>query len=71
MDEMRVWYDHEGDVLEVLFEDTPGFMEEIAPDIFERRSPDGRVIGFLVLNFSLHDRNQLRFPLAVTAVHVA
>ena len=33
---MKVWYDREGDVLEVTFEDAPAAMEEIADDVFER-----------------------------------
>lgn len=63
---MRVWYDREGDILEVLFEDAPAAMEEIDEDVFERRTPDGRVIGFAVFNFSKHDRDNLTLPLAVT-----
>ena len=64
---MKVWYDREGDILEVTFEDAPAAMEEIEDDVFERRTPDGRTIGFTVLNFSKHDRDQLTLPLAVTA----
>jgi uncharacterized protein YuzE len=64
---MKVWYDREGDVLEVTFEDAPAAMEEIADDVFERRTRDGRIIGFTVLNFSKHDRDQLTLPLAITA----
>lgn len=40
---IRVWYDKAGDYLEVIFEDAPATMEEIAEDIFERRTPDGRI----------------------------
>jgi uncharacterized protein YuzE len=64
---LSVWYDRDGDVLEVTFEDAAAAMEEIADDIFARRTPDGRIIGFIVLNFSHHDRDDLRLPLAVTA----
>lgn len=65
---MKVWYDQEGDVLEVTFEDAPASLEEISDDVFERRTVDGRVIGVLVMNFSKHDRASLTLPLAVTAV---
>ena len=68
---LKVWYDREGDILEVLFEDAPATLEEIAEDIFERRTPDGRVIGFVVLNFSKHDRDALALPLHVTAISAA
>lgn len=66
MDGLKVWYDREGDILEVVFEQLPGIMEEISEDVFERRTTDGRVIGFMIMNFSLHDRDQLSLPLAVT-----
>ena len=65
---MKVWYDQEGDLLEVFFEDVPASMEEVEDDMFERRTPDGRVVGFAVLNFSKHDRRDLFLPLAVPAV---
>ena len=68
---LKVWYDREGDILEVLFEDAPATLEEIAEDIFERRTPDGQVIGFVVLNFSKHDRDTLALPLHVTAISAA
>ncbi len=64
---MKIWYGREGDILEVTFEDAPAAMEEIEDDVFERRTRDGRIIGFTVLNFSKHDRDQLTLPLTVTA----
>lgn len=66
MDSLKVWYDREGDILEVLFEDVPATMEEISDDVFERRTTDGRIVGFMVMNFSQHDREKLDLPLAVT-----
>jgi hypothetical protein len=65
---VKVWYDQAGDYLEVVFEDLPATLEEISEDVFERRTPDGRVIGFAVFNFSKHDRDKLLLPLAITAV---
>lgn len=67
MANVKVWYDREGDILEVVFEDAPAAMEEIEEDVFERRTSDGRIIGFTVLNFSKHDRDSLTLPLAITA----
>jgi hypothetical protein len=67
---MKVWYDQEGDILEVTFDDAPAFLEEISADVFERRTVDGRVVGVMVMNFSKHDRANLVLPLAVTAVEV-
>ena len=70
MEALRVWYDHEGDYLEILFEDTPAVMEEIEDDVFERRTSDGRVVGIAVFNVSKHDRAQLTVPLKVRASQV-
>ncbi len=65
MEGLRVWYDREGDMLEVLFDEAPAVMEEVSDDLFERRTTDGRVIGFMVMNFSKHDRELLNVPLNV------
>ena len=66
MDSLKVWYDREGDILEVIFEDVPATMEEINDDVFERRTIEGRVVGFMVMNFSKHDREKLNLPFVVT-----
>jgi hypothetical protein len=71
MASVKVWYDREGDYLEVLFEDAPASLEEVSDDVFERRTPDGRGVGFAVFNVSKHDRDRLMLPLAVTAVSAA
>ena len=65
---VKVWYDQTGDFLEVIFEEVPATMEEVEEDMYERRTTDGRVVGFAVLNFSKHDRDDLVLPLAVTAI---
>lgn len=62
---MKLWYDREGDVLELLFADEAGVLEEIADDVLTRHASDGRVIGLMVLNFSKHDKDTLNLPLAV------
>ncbi len=68
---VKIWYDREGDFLEVIFEDSPGALEEMAEDIFERRTAEGRVVGFAVFNFSKHDKEKLTLPLALSAVRAA
>jgi uncharacterized protein YuzE len=68
MGSMRGWYDQAGDTLEVTFEDVPAYLEELDEDIFERHSSDGRIVGFMVLNFSKHGRNKLTLPVAVTVI---
>ena len=50
---VAVWYDCEGDFLEVLFEKKEGYFRETANDrVMEKVDKDGRVIGFHVLNVS-------------------
>ncbi len=71
MASLKVWYDQEGDYLEVIFESALATLEEIGDDLFERRTPDGRVVGFAIFNVSKHDRDQLALPLAVAAVRAA
>ncbi|MBN2304207.1 MAG: DUF2283 domain-containing protein [Anaerolineae bacterium] len=67
MAEVKIWHDTEGDYLEVIFEDAPASLEEIDEDIFERRTPDGRVVGFAIFNFSKHDLRTVNLPFAVVA----
>ena len=44
---VRVWFDPEGDFLEVLFSDAPGYMRETDNEaVMERVDDSGRVIGF-------------------------
>ena len=45
-DKVKVWFDPEGDFLEVRFSDAPGFMRETAHDaLMERVDEHGEVIG--------------------------
>jgi len=62
---IKIWYDSDGDYLEILFDDVPASLEEIEDDVFERRTPEGRIVGISVFNFSLHDRERLTLPLDV------
>jgi hypothetical protein len=50
---VKIWFDAEGDFLEVLFSDAPGIMRETADDaVMERVDESGRLIGFSILNVS-------------------
>lgn len=64
---IRVWYDQEGNFLEVVFEQAPATLEELEEDVSLRRTPDGRVVGFAVINFSKHNPGGPRVPLEVWA----
>jgi hypothetical protein len=69
MAEVKIWYDREGDYFEITFEDAYGTMEETEEEgVLERRTPDGRVIGFGILGFSRYNLSILRLPFAITAV---
>jgi hypothetical protein len=55
-DKVKLWFDPEGDYLEVTFSDAPGYMRETKSDaVMQRVDEQGRVIGFSVLGVS-------RFP---------
>lgn len=66
MAQVRVWYDKEGDYLEVTFLKAKGYFREIGDDIYERVDEQGRLIGFAVFNFSKRDRTELEVPLELS-----
>lgn len=50
---LKVWFDAEGDFLEVQFSDAPGYMRETTHDaVMQRVDAEGRVIGFSILGIS-------------------
>lgn len=52
-DKVRVWFDAEGDFLEVRFSDAAGYMKETNCDsVMERVDERGRVIGFSIMQVS-------------------
>jgi len=52
-EKVKVWFDPEGDFLEVQFSDAPGYMRETAHDaLMERVDDRGHVIGFSILGVS-------------------
>lgn len=52
-DKVKLWFDPEGDYLEVSFSDAPGYMRETKSDaVMQRVDEKGRVIGFSVLGVS-------------------
>ncbi|NVM04881.1 MAG: DUF2283 domain-containing protein [Candidatus Helarchaeota archaeon] len=51
--EIKIWYDKEGDFLEVMFEKKTGFFKETDNDqIMKKVDKEGNVIGFSVLKVS-------------------
>ena len=52
-DQVKVWFDPEGDFLEVLFSDQPGFMRETGNEsVMERIGEDGSLLGFSIIGVS-------------------
>jgi uncharacterized protein YuzE len=52
-DRVRIWYDAEGDYLEVLFDQRPGYFRETANDrVLEKVDTHGNVLGFSVQKVS-------------------
>jgi uncharacterized protein YuzE len=60
---MHIWYDQEGDFLEITFGDAKGYLQEITEDIYERVDEAGNVLGYAVLNVTRHERQALAIPL--------
>src|SRR6266446_6115986 len=50
---LKIWYDREGDYLEVIFDQREGFFRETANDqVMEKVDAQGRILGFSVLKVS-------------------
>ena len=51
--QLKIWYDKEGDFLEVMFEQRPGVFRETAnPHVMEKVDEKGQVPGFSVMKVS-------------------
>lgn len=49
----KVWYDPEGDFLEVIFDQKPGYFRETTNDQFmEKMDEAGNILGFSILKVS-------------------
>ena len=52
-EDITIWYDHEGDYLEVLFERKAGYFRETVNDaVMEKVDGAGNVLGFSILKVS-------------------
>jgi hypothetical protein len=50
---VTIWYDHEGDYLEVLFERKAGYFRETENDaVMEKVDGEGNLLGFSILKVS-------------------
>ena len=52
-EDIKIWYDQEGDYLEVLFERKSGYFRETENDaVMEKVDSEGNLLGFSVTNVS-------------------
>lgn len=61
--EIKIWFDKEGDYLEVIFDIKKGYFKETENDsVMEKVDEEGNIIGFSILKVShLH-----KIPLSVS-----
>jgi hypothetical protein len=52
-EDVKIWYDKEGDYLEVLFDRKAGYFRETENDaVMKKVDAEGNVLGFSILNVS-------------------
>ena len=64
---VSVWYDEEGDFLELSRGDEEGHFVDLGDGIFKRVSKDGETVGFAVLNVSSRKHRDLPFDVRFEA----
>ena len=61
---VRIWFDPEGDYLEVIFDQKPGYFRETANDqVMEKVDDAGNILGFSVLRLSTLKQTPLEVSL--------
>ena len=61
---LKVWYDAEGDYLEVIFDQKAGYFRETAHDqVMEKVDEPGNLVGFSVLRVSALKQKPLEVAL--------
>lgn len=61
---VMIWYDKEGDYLEVIFDQRAGYFRETANDqVMEKVDQQGNVLGFSVLKVSSLQKSPLELAL--------
>lgn len=61
---VKLWYDQEGDYLEAMFDQKPGFFRATASDqVMEKVDRHGNVLGFSVLRVSALRKTPLEVTL--------
>ena len=68
MGKMKVWYDAEGDYLELGVTHQTGSFKDVGHDIWERVDTKGRIIGVAIANFlkrQARTREEVEIPLEI------
>ena len=61
---LKIWYDREGDYLEVIFDQREGYFRETGNDqVMEKVDAKGNVLGFSVLKVSALQQMPLEIAL--------
>jgi hypothetical protein len=61
---LKVWFDPEGDFLEVIFDQKPGFFRPTGDDrVMEKVDEQGNILGFSVLRVSSLKKTPLEVAL--------
>ena len=61
---VKIWYDPEGDFLEVIFDQRPGYFRETESDqVMEKIDEQGNILGFSVLRVSAMKEKPLEVTL--------
>lgn len=61
---VKLWYDREGDYLEVMFDRKAGYFRETKSDqVMEKVDKDGNILGFSILKVSKIRRKPLQVAL--------
>ena len=68
MAKMTVWYDREGDYLELTTSRKKGYFKDVGNDIWERVDNKGRILGFAIANFTkrlARGREEVELPMEI------
>jgi len=68
MAKLKVWYDREGDYLELTVSRKKGHFKDVGNDIWERVDEKGHVIGVAIANFTKrlgHKPHEVEVPVEV------
>jgi uncharacterized protein YuzE len=61
---LKIWYDPEGDYLEVIFDQKPGYFRETSRDeVMEKVDEAGNILGFSVMKVSSLKKEPLEVAL--------